>query len=99
MSEEPKDRMAFFRALSLGTLAGGAGLLFAKAVRSGQDCIGDGKCKICLSLKKCELPLAHDHRKQESKVNIKGVKGSLSYKRDLIRKLKESNPKEEQHHA
>lgn len=94
MSEQPKDRMAFFRALSLGTLVGGAGLLFAKAVRSGQDCIGDGKCKVCLSLKKCELPLAHEHREKESKINIKGVKGSLSYKRDLIRKLKE-----EQRHA
>ena len=89
MSEEAKDRMAFFRSLTLGTLVGGAGLLFAKAVRSGKDCIGDGKCKVCLSVKKCDLPLAHEHREQESKINIKGVKGSLSYKRDLIRKLKE----------
>ena len=89
MSEKEPDRLAFLRALSLGALGGGATYLFAKAVKSGEDCIGDGKCKVCLSLKKCNLPLVKEYRKREGKINIKGVKGSLSYKRDLIRKLKE----------
>jgi len=88
MSEQQQsDRLAFFRKLSLGVLGGGAAYLFAKAVRSGEDCIGDGKCRVCLSLKKCELPLATEYR-QVKQVDLKGVKGSLGYKRDLIRKLK-----------
>jgi len=93
MSEkEQPDRLAFFRTLSLGALGGGAAYLFAKAVKSGEDCIGDGKCRACLSLKKCDLPLAVEHRGKKQ-IDIKNVKGSLSYKRDLIRKMKE----EQQH--
>ncbi len=72
------------RILSLGSLVTGAGLLFSKAVSSGQDCIGDGKCRVCLSLKKCELPLVKEYRKTIDPKSLIQVKGSLSYKRDLL---------------
>ncbi|MBF0197889.1 MAG: hypothetical protein HQL32_09270 [Planctomycetes bacterium] len=99
MSDYDKRR-AFLRFFSLSTLAAGAVTLFDKAIKSEEDCIGDGKCKKCLSLKKCELPLAQEHKEKKKALNgkfaqtsqsLKGVKGSLAYKRDLIRNRRPQN--------
>jgi hypothetical protein len=87
MSEQV-DRKTFLvdsvRKVVVGGLLGGAATLFAKAVAKGGDCIGDGKCRVCLSYKGCELPLASEERKREPPVTNK-TKGSLSLKRNKIR--------------
>lgn len=63
--EKAKDtinRRDFFRTVALTSLTGSALALFIKAYQSGEDCIGNGKCKKCLSNTKCELPLAKVYR-------------------------------------
>jgi|SaaInlStandDraft_1057018.scaffolds.fasta_scaffold98497_2 hypothetical protein len=90
------DRKTFLvdgaRKVIIGGLLGSAAALFAKAVAKGGDCIGDGKCRVCLAFKKCELPLASDERTRKPPVTNK-TKGSLSQKRDMVRKHME------QHHG
>ena len=57
-------RRAFFQKCAIGAITGTASLLFYKAWKSGEDCIGSGKCRVCFAVKKCDLPLAHDFRKE-----------------------------------
>ena len=56
------NRRAFFQTCAIGTITGTASLLFYRAWKSGEDCIGDRKCGVCFAIKKCELPLAKDFR-------------------------------------
>lgn len=91
---EQSDRKTFLidstRKVIVGGLIGGAAALFGKAVAKGGDCIGDRKCRVCLAFKGCELPLASEERKREPPVTNK-TKGSLSQKRNMIRKHMEKH--------
>jgi hypothetical protein len=54
-----RDFLRHAAVLSLGICSS---TLFLKAYNSEEDCIGDGKCKKCLSNKKCDLELAKEYR-------------------------------------
>lgn len=56
------SRRDLFRSLAVGSMLGSAFALFMKAYNSGEDCIGDGKCKKCFALQKCSLPPAKDYK-------------------------------------
>ncbi len=56
------QRRDFLRHLGLLSIGVCSSALFFKAYQSEEDCIGDGKCKKCLSNKKCDLDLAKEYR-------------------------------------
>jgi hypothetical protein len=64
MVEYKKDskRREFLRHAAISSIVLSAGGLFVKAYLKGEDCIGSGKCKACMSNKKCDLDLAKEYR-------------------------------------
>ena len=64
------SRRSILRGLSITGLASVAGFLFKRAYDSG-DCIGNSKCRQCLSKQECTLPLLSEFKKEQEKLKTK----------------------------
>ena len=68
-SAKSQSRRSFLRTVAMGAIVGTAGTLFTNTYLNSEDCIGDGKCKKCLALKGCGLPLASEYKAQRPELN------------------------------
>ena len=54
------DRRSFLRAAGIGAIVGSGSMVWYEAYLAG-DCLGNGKCKACLSYTGCELELKKEY--------------------------------------